>query len=156
MPKFIDIPGELEPHQASKVLYDFLNWTWTFLREISDGSTDKYAHLFVPHQIKFLPRALMELTSTQIFDRVLMAVSKLDDQTIADHGLAGTQLAWKLSNVEYPYDQFETAPTAELLAWTLDALDALLESILDGIPGGPAIIELKKAIENSIDRTKLA
>jgi len=153
MPAFIDIPDEIEPHQAGKVLVDLLKWIRWFIGDISDHSTDKYADLFVARLIGQLPDSLRELEANRSFDDVVADVAGLSEQAMSDHGLFGAQLKWKMANISYAYNLFSADPTGKLLDWVLDGIDALLESMLDGIPGGSAIVELKQAIENSIDRT---
>jgi hypothetical protein len=144
-------PSNLTPAQAPGHLVDFLLWVSEFFEQVAGetGKNGALSSLFVPSLITYLPDALVELHDDEIFRSAIQVVEERNALTIRQHGLYGFQLRWKLSNINYWLAAFTANPVRRLLDRLLDAIDALLESILDGVPGGSAIIEMKEAIRNA-------
>lgn len=153
MPAFIAIPDEIDPGKAGKVLVDLLEWIRWFMGDVVAHSTDKYPHIFVPDLIKRFPDALRELEANRSFEEIEGNLLALSERAIEDNGLFGAQLQWKMATIDYANKMFSENPDGKLLDWVLDGIGALLESMLEGILGGSAIIGLNESIRHAIDRT---
>jgi len=145
--------ADVSAADARAYLADFVEWVVEFLGEVADesGYGGELAALFVTDQIAYLPAALTALIEDGILVRAASAVREMPVQAVVDHGLYGVQAKWKFSNVNHWLGNFIQTPGAKLFKRLLDSIDALLESILDGVPGGGAIIELKELTGNSLD-----
>lgn len=69
----------------------------------------------------------------QSFDALGNAVSVLHGDQVQRHGLAALQLEFKLATVRHWAGHFRANPDVEGLRRLLDAIDNLLESLLDAI-----------------------
>lgn len=150
----VEVPDKiLAPKDSRPYLVGFVEWVRDFFKQIADESVPfgDFANIFVPSQISYLPQAMSEISS--LFENVIGKVKMMSETAIREHGLYGIQLQWKFSNVNYWLERFLDNSVYKVFDWLLDAIDSVLESILDGIPGGGAVIELKEAIRNAIDKT---
>lgn len=142
------------PDEAGKYLEAFVEWLEGFFYQVSENrfDTDEAAGgpLFHASQIEFLPEVLAEMDRDGHFRRLREAVAGADPRELFAHGLYGTQLSWKLSNINFSLTRFLEERSAALLERLLDSVDALLDSLLGAVPGGSAVKELKEAVRNSI------
>jgi len=142
-----------QPAEARDYLVSVIDWVHDFFWQVSEESRPggSIQHLFVDELIDHLQPSLGELENDGIFQSVAEVVGRMDERTIRLHGLHGRQLVWKLNNINHWLKGFLDNPVRHLFDRLLDAIDALLESILESIPGGGAIVELKEAIRNATD-----
>jgi hypothetical protein len=148
-----DVSLDISPEDAPEHLATFVEWMKDFFWQVSEesGSGGGLSALFVQDQIAQLPGALAELDEQGVFTQVASAVRSLGVTAVRQHGLFGKQLAWKISNVNHWLRSLVENPGAKIFGRLLASIDAYLESILDGVPGGGAIVELKELIGNSVE-----
>ncbi len=141
------------PAEAIEYLVNVVEWISDFFRLVSEESRPggSIRHLFVDELIEHLEPSLVELKGDGIFQSALESVGNMDQQTIQLHGLYGSQLVWKLKNINHWLQRFLDEQTRHLLERLLDAIDSLLQSLLESFPGGAAISELIEAIKNAMD-----
>jgi len=139
--------------EARPYLLEFVDWVEDFFESVAEAYVDAPSDppIFVPELIGNLRPALREAREAGLFARVREVLGTIGDEHIALHGLYGFQLQWKLSNVWHWCERFIEIPGRHLFERLLDAIDAILESILSTIPGGGGIVEIKEAIRNSVD-----
>lgn len=89
--------------------------------------------------------ALMEFNKQGHLPKLLTGIDRTSDLTLQLHGLSGEQLRFKLNNVQLRERVFRSNVTFGPLRRLINAIDTLLESILDAVPGGGALKELKDA-----------
>lgn len=151
----ISVPeGLATPEEARAYLADFVRWTRELMYNLVEDSRPggELRSLFVPELIDHMPAALNELEEDDVFDRVIAALEVRDIEVIREHGLFGNQLLWKLANPRHWFEKFVETPTWKALLTLLESVDHLLESALDGVPGGGAIIEFKEAVMGAVER----
>jgi hypothetical protein len=84
------------------------------------------------------------------FDVVAGRIENISDQSIAEHGLSGNQLKFKLNVIRFIYERYLSVGKG-IIKKLLDIIDDLLKSILDAIGGGGAVEEIKDFIKDSVD-----
>ena len=67
------------------------------------------------------------------------------------HGLVGFQLEFKFAAIHFIANRFFESEEPSWLKRLLEAIDKLLKSLLQAIPGGEAIAEFKDIVESLID-----
>ncbi len=142
------------PEEAVAYLTEFIGWLHQFFRQVEE-STDEIDEqtghtLFEQDQIAFLAEVLEEMEEDGHFEQLHELVSNIDFAMVNAHGLYGSQLRWKLSNINFSFTRYIEQRSAALFDRLLSSIDALLDSILAAVPGGSAVKELKEAIRNSI------
>ena len=145
--------GKTSPEEARPYLRGFVEWLEDFLMQLQENldEVDQYGNpLFEREQIGFMSEALTEIRHDKHFEHLQASVAEADIGALWRHGLYGSQLRWKLFNINFSFRRFIEGHSAELLDRLLSSIDALLESLLGAVPGGSAIKELKEAIQNSI------
>lgn len=156
----IQLPeGPLNPEQSVDYLVDFLWWTSDFFDAVARyGQEDaEFRAFFIPNTFEYVGPAIQELRQLEAFDLCELHMTSDESRpayilnNVLLHGLFGHQLIWKIHNIKYWIEQFIRRKMWQLLDAFLAALNSLLKSILDGAPGGGAIIELKEAIENAVN-----
>ena len=139
--------------EARPYLIGFVDWVLEFFElidgEYGNGFTSPPS--FVPELIQYLSPSLNEARESGMFDQAREALQTLSADHIRLHGLFGSQLQWKLSTASHWFERFIAVPGRHLFERLLDAIDAILESILESIPGGKGIVEIKEAIRNAAD-----
>jgi|SRR6185295_290092 len=82
-----------------------------------------------------------------------LAVDQLiqgDLGVLQEHGLEGAQLKFKFLTVKKRFQEFWERGGREVLKWLLEAIDNVLDSILDAIGAGSAVKEIKEGIKHAI------
>lgn len=84
------------------------------------------------------------------FGRLQSAVREgLPPERIAEHGLSGQQLRFKLATVSYRAQRYLQLGGFFRFQWLLDTIEGLLDSIIDAAGVGGAIKEYKEAVRNA-------
>jgi hypothetical protein len=138
------------PEDAKGYLSNFVIWLHDFLSTARDELTNPSFRVLFEDQIDLFPEAFAEVNKDQLFPILDQLIQQADPDTIIKHGLYGAQLKWKLSNINFHFSRFIENRKASLLDRLLSSIDTLLDSILDAVPGGSAIKELKEALQDSI------
>lgn len=141
------------PDNSGETLGNFVYWLRDFLIDLSHNTTEMTANtglLFEQEQIEYFRAALDEVLNDGHFDRVHDLITAANIETIINHGIYGAQLHWKLFNIDFSFRRFIDQRTAALFEKLLSSIDTLLGSLLDAIPGGSALSELKDAVLDSV------
>lgn len=142
------------PEESIPYLSEFVLWLQDFFHDVAESADEgdelTGGPLFNESQIRFLEEVLEEMENDAHFASLQALVSNMDPNKAFVHGLYGSQLRWKLSNINFSLTGFLEQRTAALFDRLLSSIDALLDSILGAIPGGTAVKELKEAIRNSV------
>lgn len=142
------------PEDARHYLGEFVGWLQDFFIQIGQNTNEidqvTGNTLFEMEQIAFFPEALSEVQRDQHFNRLQNLVAEASVGAISQHGLYGAQLRWKLSNINFHFVRFIEQRSASLLDRLLSSIDTLLDSLLDAVPGGSAVKELKEAVQDSL------
>jgi hypothetical protein len=85
------------------------------------------------------------------FQDLERAIEALPPEQILRHGFSGRQLDFKLGVVASWWQRFSAGGGRRIAKRLLDAIDDVLESLIDSTGVGGAIKEIKKAINGSID-----
>ncbi len=84
----------------------------------------------------------------------LRAMEASIDSKLEDAGLKGEQLELKLFCLREAWSNFEKFGTVFLLKKVLTWINSILSSLATALPGVDAMLELKEAMENSIDQNE--
>jgi hypothetical protein len=115
---------------------------------VGTGTDHKGEFLFEQNLLQ--PMSLAYNETMPAFGTLQGAVAVLSDDRINDHALSGDSLRFKLAVVNEWVDRFINQGGVGFLRRALDAIEGLLDSIIDAAGTGGAIKELKEAIRNSI------
>ena len=127
----------------------FVSWVEETLSNLVG---DEYQGLFVERLRIPMRNAWEDRNQIPLgFDALGDAVSGLNSDQVQSHGLAGHQLDFKLATVRHWAGRFHDDPDVGILRRLLDAIDNLLDSLLDAIGAGSALSELKDAIRDALD-----
>lgn len=130
------------------LMQQFVSALWDLLHRVVEGGADFQGQpLFEPVLQERMYPALMD--TRPHFDRLQAEIPEIDAGRISDHALEGQPLRFKLSVVRHWYDRFVIAGGTGLFRRLLDALEGLLDSIIDAAQLGGAVKEIKEAIRNS-------
>lgn len=144
IPIFPNLDGQDDPSKRSH----FAGWVLGALNSLAE---EEYRELFVDDLYDSMAAAWADAGAQ--FDWLPAAVAELRPDQVANHGLGGDQLSFKLATVRYWATRFLEAPLAlrsRLLRRLLDAIDTLLESLLDALGVGSSLKEMKDAIRDSV------
>ena len=85
------------------------------------------------------------------FDNLAVQAANIQLTNIQSHGLGGAQLDFKLRTVEFWADRVRHPNIgSRWIRRLLDAIDTLLDSILDAVGIGSSIKEIKDAIRDAM------
>lgn len=144
------LPDVSDDASDTQRLVAFVQWVKKFLGAlIEDAGQEKLGDVFVPSLLPAMKGAWEE--GRQEFDRVATEVAELGPGQLRAHGLHGAQLRFKMATVAHWSSRILLPGSRPLIRRILDAIDTLLDSIIEAIPGGTAAKELKDAIRDSID-----
>lgn len=129
-------------------LRGFVNDTKAFIDELL---SEKQSFRIVPSLLATLRTAWLSPTMAARFQQLLAQVNLLGSDQISNHGLGGIDLDAKIDVIKYLHSRFLLRGGSHLLKRLIDAIDNLLESILDAAGFGSAIKELKDAVKEAID-----
>lgn len=136
-------------------LIEFVRWTSQALKDIVVLESPTGRDLFYSELRDPMLAAWSDVSGR--FDGLVLAVEQLPDEVIQRHGLEGAQLEFKLGTVRTSSRLYSRYGTGRLLRRLLEAIDTLLDSILDATGFGSAISEFKDAVRDSIKgRTQTA
>jgi len=90
--------------------------------------------------------ALDEFHQQQQIQKIVTSIDQASTSVLSSHGLNGAQLQFKLKNVEHRERRFRFRPLAGPLRRLVQAIDTLLDSILDALHIGKALKELKDGV----------
>jgi hypothetical protein len=144
--------NDTSPEDAKNYLRNFVSWLHEFFTSVEDDLRNDlhFKQMFEEEQIAHFPEAFSDVNRDQLFQILDELIQQANPDTIIKHGLYGAQLNWKLSNINFHFKRFIENRTASLLDRLLSSIDTLLDSILDAVPGGSAIKELKEALQDSL------
>ena len=130
------------------LLLQFVRAVHDLLAEVVENPNDRQGEpLFADGLIDPMRAAFLEIPGH--FERLYTAVRRLEPDGIAEHGLSGNQLHFKLAAVHYREQVYRQRGGFFRLQWLLDAIEGLLDSIIDAAGVGGAIKEFKEAMRNS-------
>lgn len=85
------------------------------------------------------------------FDRLIEATREADYETLNEHGLTGSQLNLKLAVFSRWWNRFREVGGLANLRWLFEAIDNLLESLIEALGVSGAVAEFKDALMGSVD-----
>ena len=138
-----------EPGGEREALVQFLDQTVDFMIEC----LTEYRFFFLPYFHEGLGIAFEEYKKRH--EEVKMGVRELKDKVLEDHLLTGASLRVKFQIVDVHHRDFLAAPRkgwkVRALRKLFDAINTVLKSALDSVPGGGGLVEIKECFENTID-----
>jgi hypothetical protein len=145
---------ELE-NEAKKYLGGFLGETLDFLKMLAYEGVDAEGRpLFVEKLLPEIRKAWEEFQEDFNVKNAQDAqelVNKIPGPVLQSHGLYGGQLRLKLSAISSWRERFLGKRTKKLLLRLLDAIDTLLDSLMQAAGIDKALKEIKDILRNSID-----
>jgi len=144
-----DFGAEPRGRSPTDRLGQFLKGTSEVLDSLVRKGKDPLGRsIFVPELLKPMQDAWSELGPA--FSVATKAVTKVSAERLIEHGLDGKQLDFKLRVVDWISGQFHRLGGAKLLNRLLDAIENLLDSIIDVSGAGGAIREFKEGMKSSV------
>ena len=145
------IDTELE-NEAKKHLRGFLGRTLDLLRMLAyEGVDEKGQPLFIEELLPKIPKAWEEFRADFNVEKAERLVNETPGPVLQSHGLYGHQLTLKLSAIASWRKRFLGKKTKKLLLRLLDAIDTLLDSLMQAAGIDKALKEIKDILRNSID-----
>ena len=135
-------------HDDKALMQQFVGALWDLLIQLVERGTDDRDRLVFEEGLRILMLPALLDTKPE-FDRLGGAIAEISPESIERHGLYGDPLRFKLAVVRHWYDAFRGVGGVGLLRRLLDALEGLLDSIIDAAGTGGAVKEIKEAIRNS-------
>ena len=143
-----DFNIRFNPGQESQALGRFVQETFAFMEE----SLIEFQDCFYPDLTDGMNHAFKEFKGQ--IKRIVHKVNNLPNQVLEDHALTGANLQLKLNIVHFHHKNFVEAQPNQVKSYLLrkvfKAINTLLKSAVESIPGGGGIVELKECFENSI------
>jgi hypothetical protein len=151
MQKTIPAPGDTTGDDDRTRLQQFIVFVRAFLNELimdrvdpTDGTPLFYADFPVDLMVGAWEEAL------PTFEEVLDAIGEAPENKLAQHGLLGLQLDFKLGAVGFLRSRWGRIGR-KVLGPLLSAIDTVLGSILEAVGVGKALEELKECVAVGID-----
>ena len=145
------INEELED-EAKKYLGDFLGETLDFLKMlVHKGADAEDRPFFVEKLLPEIREAWEEFREEFNVENAQKLVNETPGSVLQSYGLYGSQLRLKLSAISSWRERFLGKRTKKLLLRLLDAIDTLLDSLIQAAGIDKAIKEIKDILRNSID-----
>lgn len=139
------------PNDDRDALKEFVTRTHTLLAEIVAHGGPVGGPTFVPHDLQPVLREAWPSAAKDLL-ALHARIAAASDQTLSVHGLTGPSLRFKLGVIQRAWNNFAADKIIKWLRKLLNAIDTLLESIIDALgPTGGAAKELKQALENLLD-----
>lgn len=131
-------------------LAEFLRNTQQFISNTVETGTDPNGNYLFYDELRPVMRAAWEEVREH-FDRAYGALQEVSDNRLWLHGLTGSQLGFKLGVVNWIGQRYARLDGKSLFRKLIDAIDTLLESILDALGVGGAISEFKDAMRDAVE-----
>lgn len=128
-----------------RVLAEYIHTIALFLDEIVRTGTDYQGGPLFDERLLPPMRAAWEEARPR-FDYVAARAAEIGPGAIAEHGLAGRQLQYKLAVVEHRNGIFRSLGGVLGFRRVIEAIDTLLKSILDAAGVGGGLAEIKDYI----------
>ena len=143
-----DFPTGKETGYERGLLEQFVEATREFLLGlVTNGTDSRGTFLFVDDLFPLLKEAWPGVDAH--FQAAIEKIPKIEDEQLDRHALRGPQLQLKLRIVSYFAERFRQVGGLQLLFRLIDAIEALLDSILDAASVGGAIKEYKQGVKNA-------
>jgi hypothetical protein len=147
------INDELE-EEAKKYLVDFLGETLDFLKMlVYEGEDAENRPLFIEDLLPEIREAWEEFREDLNVENAQKLINETPGSVLQSYGLYGSQLRLKLSAISSWRERFFGKRTKKLLLRLLDAIDTLLDSLMQAAGIDKAIKEIKDILRNSIDES---
>jgi hypothetical protein len=144
---FGETPGGRE---AGARLLEFVDGTQKTLGDVVRDGRDPIGNsLFVPSLVPAMQRAWDEMPGE--FDRLRSELNSLSNIQIANHGFTTAQLNFKLGVIAHWWQRFSERGGRWIFRKLLEAIDNVLDSLIDALGVGGAIKEMKEAILSASD-----
>ena len=126
-------------------LVDFLIQVKRFIWAVAfDRYLDQHEWAsFEGDDLKLFQDAALEYRESGNFELIIARVRQMSDRRLALHGLTARQLFAKRTMIRRSEQRFLDRPSGRLFRRFLQAVDVLLDSILNAVPAGTALSELK-------------
>ncbi len=145
----LDFGAEAKRRNDRQRLVQFLKAVHEILdRLVKTGKDPTGKPLFVPELQELMDAAWTEVVP--VFWDTEKAIQDASEERLGGHGLFGKQLDFKLRVVDWLSGRFQALGGAKLLKRLLQAIENLLDSIIDAAGTGGAIKEIKEAIKSSV------
>ncbi len=139
-------------------LEEFINYFVAVIEEIinnqSGGADAVPSELLngtlLPNELRSIFHEAWLVCRAREVPTLIQGIRTAPVERLQRYGLVGVELQAKLASVSKISEWLWGGPTRKLLKKLLEMIDTLLESIVEAIPGGHGLIELKQAIENLI------
>jgi len=138
---------------ARYLLSDFVRSVHHFLSVIITGGYEQLPDIrqrtglrLDDGAIELAQKALWEFDQQEQLERALNAVESASDDDLELHGLTGAQLQFKLTAVQIRERRFLRFPVFGTLRRLIQAMDHVLDSVLDAVGASGALKELKDIV----------
>ena len=79
-----------------------------------------------------------------------LGLQQASEEVLQEHGLTGAQQRFKFLTIVEKFRRFWGQGGKEVLKWLLEAIDNILDSILEAIGASGAVKEIKEGIKHAI------
>ncbi len=131
-------------------LIQFVRATYEVLGKLVESERDPQEQLLFLEELLPPMRAAWREVRPH-FEELERAIDALPDQQIYRHGFSEGQLDFKLGVVASWWNRFSARGGRRIAKKLLDAIDNVLDSLIDATGVGGAIKEIKDAINGSIE-----
>jgi len=139
-------------NEAKKYLEGFLGETLYFLQVLAyEGVDTEGRPLFIEALLPEIRQAWEEFRNDFDVEKAQELIKKTPGPVLQSHGLYGHQLSLKLLAIATWRERFLGKRTKKLLLKLLDAIDTLLDSLMQAAGIDKALKEIKDILRNSID-----
>lgn len=141
-------PYPLDDRDALK---EFITRTHKLLDQIVRQGGPDGGPSFVPLELQTLLKDAWTSAGPGLLD-LHKKIDDASDDVLSVHGLSGPSLRFKLGVIDRVWDHFVGDKIIRWLRKLLNAIDTLLDSIIDALgPAGSAAKELKQAFEDLLE-----
>jgi hypothetical protein len=146
------MPTAQETNEAHERLSEFFKQIHDFLRDLATRKHDPKGGTLFPSELELLIEgAWAEFDGDFDLDGALTKIAGLSAADLGAHGLYGKQLVLKLRVIEIWQQRFQQFGGRKVFKKLIDAIDTLLESLLEAAGLDGAIKELKDILSDSVD-----
>lgn len=127
--------------------HEFIQYLYNNASEILPADSDTSFII----ETDILANAWNQFDETFNIESEIEKIRSASDQTLIDHGLFGAQLTLKLTIIEKFYETWNSTKLHKFLKKLIDAIDNLLDSMIEAFSINGALKELKDAFGAMLD-----
>ncbi|MCP3439926.1 hypothetical protein [Bradyrhizobium sp. CCGUVB14] len=152
MPQFASLSGKDDRAQLQHFVEYFLAVVEEIIQkkasEVHAVPPKLFSKNLLPEDLESLFRDAWLVCRERDVPPLVEEIKTVPIQELQRHGLVGVELKAKLASLSRISQWLWAKPTLKALKKLLDMIDSLFESLVEAIPGGHGLAELKEAIEN--------